>query len=99
VTIGPDSIVSQDDEPIASHLDSEVVMLSVRAQSYFGLGEVGSEIWEMIAQPRRVAEICAEFVRRYAVEPAVCEREVVAFLTMLLQHRLIRLEGAAGPAP
>jgi Coenzyme PQQ synthesis protein D (PqqD) len=87
----PESVVVRDDEPIAAKVDGEVVMLSARAESYFGLDAVGSEIWNMIEQPRRVAEICAALVASYDVEPATCERDVIKFLDDLLGRGLIRL--------
>ena len=59
MTVGPDSVVVQEDEPIAAEVDGEVVMLSERAGAYFGLDGIGSEIWKLIAQPRRVRAISA----------------------------------------
>ena len=50
MTVGPDSVVVQEDEPIAAEVDGEVVMLSERAGAYFGLDGIGSEIWKLIAR-------------------------------------------------
>lgn len=68
-------------------------MLSARAESYFGLDRVGSEIWNMIAQPRPVFEICAGLIANYDVEPHTCESDVIKFLNELLDHHLIVLVG------
>jgi Coenzyme PQQ synthesis protein D (PqqD) len=86
-----ESVVTRDDEPIAAKVDGEVVMLSARAGSYFGLDAIGSEIWNMIEQPRRVADICAALVASYDVEPATCERDVIKFLDDLRGHGLVRI--------
>src|SRR5690349_21053252 len=58
-SVRPDSVIVRDSEPIFTTIDDEVVMLSPRAQAYFGLGMVGSEIWNAIEKPRRVDELCA----------------------------------------
>src|SRR5262245_46229182 len=91
MAIGPDSVITQDKEPIAASVDDEVVMLSARAQAYFGLDKIGTEIWSMIERPCRVGEICARLVERYEIEPQTCETDVIEFLDELLGHGLIRL--------
>jgi hypothetical protein len=89
--VGPQSIIIQDQEPIVAAVHDEVVMLSARAESYFGLDGVGSEIWTMIEEPRRVNDICALLVGRYEVEPQRCEDDLLKFLNELLDYGLIRL--------
>jgi hypothetical protein len=86
-------MVTQDKEPIAASVDDEIVMLSARAEAYFGFDGVGSEIWNMIEQPRRVSEICAGLIANYDVEARTCENDVLKFLNELLGHGLIRLVG------
>jgi hypothetical protein len=91
--VGPQSVITQDKEPIVASLDDEVVMLSARAEAYFGFDRVGSQIWDMIEQPRRVSEICAGLIANYDVEAQTCENDVLKFLNELLGHGLIRLAG------
>ncbi len=68
MTVGPDSVIVQEDEPVAAEVDGEVVMLSERAGAYFGLDGIGSEIWRLIAQPRRVSDLCQSLAQRYDVD-------------------------------
>jgi hypothetical protein len=88
-----DSIVVRDSEPIATTIDDEVVMLSPRAQAYFGLGSVGSEIWKAIEHPRRVDDICAALMQEFEVDADTCQREVLAFLDDLVGRKLARIVG------
>ena len=80
-------IVVRDDEPIAATVDDEVVILSAKAEAYFGLGETGSKIWKMLATPHLVSDICAELVREYDVELQVCERDTLDFLTKPVREK------------
>ena len=91
MTISSQTIVLRDDEPLAAKVDGEIVILSAKAEAYFGLGEVGSEIWEFIATPRRISDICCKLVEDYDVDRPTCERDTLAFLTRLLEDRLIRI--------
>jgi hypothetical protein len=86
-----DSIVVRDSEPIATTIDDEVVMLSPRAQAYFGLGSVGSEIWKAIEQPRRVDDICTALMQEFDVDAETCRREVLDFLNDLVGRKLARI--------
>jgi hypothetical protein len=96
-TISPDKIVVRNGEPISASVDGETVILGLEAEAYFGLGEIGSVIWEMIATPRRVSDICARLGNDYDVSPEICERDTLAFLSRLLADKLIRIvdEGAS----
>ena len=91
MSVDAQSVITQDKEPVAALVDDEVVMLSARAEAYFGLDRIGSEIWNMIARPRRVSDICAGLIANYDVEPRTCEADVLQFLNELLGHGLIRL--------
>jgi hypothetical protein len=88
-----DSVVVQDREPIAAKVDNEIVMLSVRANAYFGLNGVGGEIWNMLTEPRSVGDICAKLTGDYDVEDETAFRQVCDFLQELLRRRLIRVVG------
>jgi coenzyme PQQ synthesis protein D (PqqD) len=91
MAIATSDIVVRDNEPLAANVDGEIMILSAQAEAYFGLGETGSRIWRMIGTPRRVSEICAELVNDYDVDRQTCERDTLAFLTKLLEDRLIRI--------
>jgi hypothetical protein len=91
MTVGPDSVIVQEDEPVAAEVDGEVVMLSERAGAYFGLDGVGSEIWRLIEEPRRVSELCGTLAQRYDVDAETLSRDVTAFLDALLARNLVRL--------
>lgn len=86
-----DSVVVKDSEPIDTTIDDEVVMLSPRAQSYFGLGTVGSEIWKAIDQPVRVEDVCASLLQEFEIDADTCRREVLAFLDDLVERGLARV--------
>jgi coenzyme PQQ synthesis protein D (PqqD) len=83
--------VVRDEEPMAVIVDGETVILSAKAEAYFGLGETGSKIWAMLATPRRVSELFAELVGEYDVDLPTCERNTLDFLTKLLDDGLIRI--------
>jgi hypothetical protein len=85
------STVVHSAEPLTAAVDDEIVMLSPDQGAYFGLNTVGSRIWELIARPRPVAEVCAALNAEYEVDDLTCRAEVLAFLRQLEEARLIEV--------
>jgi Coenzyme PQQ synthesis protein D (PqqD) len=81
-------VVKRDDKPICTTIDEEVVMLSPQAQSYFGLGVVGSAIWNEIERPRRVDELCAILQQEFDIDSDTCQRQVTEFINDLVERGL-----------
>ena len=98
MSVSSADIVVRDNEPVAATVDEEVVILSMQAQAYFGLGDTGSRIWEMLATPRLVSDLCAELTQIYQVDQQTCDHDTITFLNKLLSEGLIRIVGPEGPA-
>lgn len=81
----------RDNSLTTAELDEEVVMLSLETSRYYGLNPIGSRIWELLAQPRTIAELCATLEGEYDVAPEQCEREVVALAQKLLDEKLAQV--------
>ena len=86
-----DSVLVQDKEPTTADLDGGAVLLSVRAGAYFDFNPVASEIWYMLAEPRRVGEIFASLSASHDVDAETLARDVTPFLQTLIEHHLVRL--------
>lgn len=84
-----DSIVVRSSEIMTSPMDKELVMMSVDRGMYYGLDPIGADIWERLAQPVRVADLCAQLVLDYEVEPAVCAADVLAVLNEMATEDMV----------
>jgi hypothetical protein len=85
------SVLVQDNEPTVAELDGGVVILSVRAGSYFGFNDVATEIWEMLAEPCRVGEIFDALSERHEVDGKTLTHDVTPFLQKLIDQGLVRI--------
>ena len=47
--ITPQTKLVQDKELFASELDSEIVLMSMKSEKYFGMGNLEKEIWHQFA--------------------------------------------------
>jgi len=82
----------RNDEPVSVEVERSVVMMSLDLGKYFGLNEVGSRIWELLEQPRSMADLCAVLQQEFDVDPNACHEEVSEFLVTLAKEGLIQID-------
>ncbi|MGB0720798.1 MAG: lasso peptide biosynthesis PqqD family chaperone [Gammaproteobacteria bacterium] len=91
-TFDPSLSYARNPDLISTDMDGETVMMSIESGNYFGLGGVGSRVWEALEEPvtlpQAVELVCAEF----DVDKTTCERDLRQFFTQLREHDLIQPE-------
>lgn len=88
------SIVSQKSQVIGAEIDGEAVLLGIENGKYYGMREIGSYIWKLIATPIRVDDLCVQLMKTYDVERDMCETDVLSFLNQLHNESLIDIQNA-----
>jgi Coenzyme PQQ synthesis protein D (PqqD) len=83
------SLVRWSDDQLAATVDQEVVILSVERGSYYGLDDIGSDIWQQMATPVSVGALCDALVGKYEADRATIERDVLALLETLVAEGLV----------
>jgi hypothetical protein len=73
-------VVQRAGDLITAPMGGELAMMDMESGTYFVLDEVAAFIWERLAGPLTVADLCAELQGRYEVEPSRCETDTLAFL-------------------
>lgn len=86
----PATVVARNDGFIQAEIDDEIVALNIEHGTCYGLNRVGSRIWNILAKPARIGDICATLLTEYMVDPLVCERQVLDLLEELRADGLIR---------
>lgn len=93
--LSPQSCVVCTEGFIASEVDGEVVALNIDKGTCYGLNRVGSRVWSLMAAPVSVSELCAELVRRYDVDLATCQVQVLDLLEELRTEGMIEVRDTA----
>lgn len=88
-----DIIVSASPNQVSGVLHEETILLSSTTNQYYGLDAVGSRIWSLIQEPRRVSDICTLLVSEFEVEPQACERDVQRLIRDLAEAGLVTIHG------
>jgi Coenzyme PQQ synthesis protein D (PqqD) len=78
---------------IEAEVDDEIVALSIEQGICYGMNRLGSRIWNLLAKPIRISDLCAALLAAYRVDPDVCERQVLDLLEELRAEGLIATLG------
>lgn len=95
-TITLDTVVERSGDFVTATVDEALVMMSLEKGAYYGLDEIGSQIWSQLEEPRRVAALCDSLLALYEVPRAQCEEDVLAFLQELLDEGMVRVVSRDG---
>ena len=91
-SIAANSVVSVVEGQVSTEMDGEAVILNLDSGIYFSLNGVGSRIWGLLQSARPVSEIRDTIVDEYEVDPETAERDVLALLGSLAEHKLITIQ-------
>ncbi len=89
------STVVRSPEHMATILGNQKVILGLSSEEYYALNSVGARIWDMIEEPKAVQEIRDALVQGYDVEPARCERDLLALLQQMVEEGLVEVDPTA----
>jgi hypothetical protein len=85
------TLVSRNQDLIAASIDNDLVMMSVDQGEYYGITGVGSQVWEMIAEPIALEEIARRICAEYAVDETTCKTDIQSFVKELFQLGLVSI--------
>lgn len=95
-TISDRSVVVAAKDQVSCDLAGEAAILNIKSGVYYGLDPVGARIWNLMKEPRAVAEIQNAIIDEYEVEPERAGRDLVILLEKLLAEGLIEVKDGPG---
>jgi hypothetical protein len=87
-----EQLIAQDPNNIVSDMGGEKVVLSIENGKYYNLGEMGSQIWDLIQEPVTILHVVEALLTEYEVSREVCEEQVLSFLSHLIEEHLILIK-------
>jgi len=83
------------DEVLTQEVNGETVLLDLDGESYFGLNEVGTRIWQLITSKLTVAEVLSTLSDEYDASHEQLDTDVSELLSKLTDVGLVkRIAGA-----
>src|SRR5256885_7335228 len=90
-SISDAAVLSRSPTVLAAEVDGEIVMLSIERGHYFGLDDIGSDIWKRIDPPCSFAELVDRLAANYDADRATIAADVRALLVRMAAQDAVRL--------
>jgi len=74
-----------------AEIDDQTIMMDIEQGSYFGLNQMGTRIWALLAEPMVIGDLCDQLTEQFDVPGEQCERQVIDFLGSLLDRGLLQV--------
>ena len=89
LTVTLDTRLQRAEHAMHAAVGDEVVILLAERSTYFDTNAEGAAIWEALARPVTVREVCAVLMTRFEVTEIDCQRDVLAFVQDGVKEGLI----------
>jgi hypothetical protein len=83
------TLTRNDRDLLSAVVDGELVGMSVERGTCYGLNEVATRIWGLLAEPRTLSQLCEALAAEYEVDPATCRSDVESHLLEMQSAGLI----------
>ena len=81
--------VSVAPDVLHQELGGETVLLNLTNESYFGLDEVGTRIWQVLAETSSLPDVVTRLLEEYDVAPEQLRADVERLVTQLAEAGLV----------
>lgn len=88
--------VTISEEALFQEVSGECVILDLASESYFGLDETGTRIWQLLVEYGDLQQVFNALVEEYDVEPEVLEKDLRELILELDKAGLVDVQESAG---
>lgn len=85
--------VEKGDDVIYQALQNEIVLLNIKNQQYFGLDDVGSDMWKLLVEHGDVETVADRMSAEYDVDRATVREDLEALIRNLMAAGLLKVAG------
>jgi hypothetical protein len=86
-----DLIVARGAGLVEAEVDGELIGLHIDNGTCYAFNATATRIWQLIEQPRSLADLCAALAEEFEVDPATCESDVRLVLDDLASDGIVEL--------
>jgi hypothetical protein len=83
-------------EALFQELEGETVLLNLQNERYYGLDDVGTRMWQLLAENGDVAAAFAQLLKEYDVDAVRLEADLATLIGRLAEAGLLTVTGPAG---
>ena len=89
--IADSTIISRSPSVLTAEVGGEIVMMSIEQGHYFGLDDIGSDIWKRLDSPCAFADLVDRLAADYDADRASIAADVRTLLEGMAERDVVRL--------
>jgi hypothetical protein len=82
--------LTRDPDLVCAEMDGDLVMMSIENGEYYGIGGVGTRIWELLNQPTTIEQLVETITTEFDIQEDRCRDDVLSFSEKLFELGLIK---------
>lgn len=75
-------------------IENESVLLNIETEQYFGLDEIGTQMWNTLAHSRSIQAAYDSLFELYDADAQQLKHDLIELLTQLVNNRLVEIHDA-----
>lgn len=83
--------ITRHNDMLSAEIGGEAIMMSIEKGAYFGLNPIATRIWDLIDQPKSIAELIEVISTEYEVSDEQCSADVQEFVADMLARGIAQL--------
>ncbi|MDR1156582.1 MAG: lasso peptide biosynthesis PqqD family chaperone [Bacteroidales bacterium] len=87
--IADSRLLQRQPDMVFTHIDDEVVMMSIETGEYYGLNPIASRIWELLEKPQTFDQLIDRLTQEFNIDKVTCQKDVMKFLGQLMEKKLL----------
>ena len=91
VPINTQTEISRNQSLLVAQVGDEIVMMDVESGHYYGLDDIGSDIWRRLESPSSFADLIVGLSADYDAEPAIIAEDVRLLITKMAAQGVVTL--------
>lgn len=88
--IDPQTRISRNEDHVSSEIDGETVLMSIEKGKYYGMNDIGSRIWKLLAEPITFQDLHDTLVKEFEGDSEQIRIDTLHFLEGLKKEDLVR---------
>jgi 5'-deoxynucleotidase YfbR-like HD superfamily hydrolase len=89
--INDQTLISRSNSLLAAVVHDETVMMDIPSGHYYGLDDIGSDIWRRLESPRKFGELVDSLAAEYDADREIIAADVQNLLTLMATHKVVSL--------
>ena len=94
MNFSPDSKLEIPDTTLFQELDGECVLLNLANESYYGLNETGTRMWDALSQSESISKALSVLMEEYDVDEKTLSTDLNQLVDDLLENKPVAIADA-----